>query len=108
VNHVWPISLDASKDLIPEITRSVLVSWQYLRVSKEEFQMKQNLLRKLYTDELKVLYSAENQFARTLARLSKEACSTYSLCRVQCFSGADSSPRQATRKTEAANRNILA
>ena len=75
MNHVWPITLDANKDLIPEITRSVLVSWRYLRVSKEEFQMKQNLLRKLYTDELKVLYSAENQFARTLARLSKEATS---------------------------------
>ena len=37
--------------------------------------MKQNLLRRLYVDELKVLYSAENQFARTLARLSKEATS---------------------------------
>ena len=37
--------------------------------------MKQNLLRKLYIDELKVLYSAENRFARTLGRLSKEATS---------------------------------
>jgi ferritin-like metal-binding protein YciE len=42
---------------------------------KEEFEMKQNLLRKIYIHELKVLYSAENQFARTLARLSKEATS---------------------------------
>jgi ferritin-like metal-binding protein YciE len=37
--------------------------------------MKQDLLRKLYIDELRVLYSAENQFARTLARLSKEVTS---------------------------------
>jgi ferritin-like metal-binding protein YciE len=37
--------------------------------------MKQNLLKKLYVDELKVLYSAENQFARTLASLSKKATS---------------------------------
>jgi ferritin-like metal-binding protein YciE len=37
--------------------------------------MKQNLLRKLYIDELRALYSAENQFARTIARFSKEATS---------------------------------
>ncbi len=37
--------------------------------------MRQNLLRTLYIDELRVLYSAENQFAKTLARLSNEATS---------------------------------
>lgn len=71
---MWPAIPAMNKDLIPEIT-SFLVTWRYSRVLKKELQMKQNLLRKIYIDELKVLYSAENQFARTLARLSKEATS---------------------------------
>jgi ferritin-like metal-binding protein YciE len=33
--------------------------------------MKQNLLRKLYVDELSVLYSAQNQLVKVLARLAK-------------------------------------
>ena len=35
--------------------------------------MKENLLRKLYVDELKDLYSAENQLVKALPKMAKAA-----------------------------------